>query len=218
MPFANHLRLTVRGTFGPAGAPFEEFSYGLNLSDNAVRSQAFDQSMLDDLVADVTAFHSAPTSYMVAAARVREVKVAQIGALGTYRSDPLIASVNIPGGQALAQLPHPPQVALAVSLGTERRGATGRGRFYLPCPALSVDDTGLFPEVDAAKIRGAVSIFLQAVNNWPGVDTADPQIVVASSKGYNSTVTGFRLGRALDTIRSRRRSLDEMYGLPVAVT
>jgi hypothetical protein len=55
------------------------------------------------------------------------------------------------------------------------------------------------------------------LNNWPAADVNDPKVIVASSKGYNTTVTGIRVGQAFDTIRTRREDLMETYGATLAV-
>jgi hypothetical protein len=109
-------------------------------------------------------------------------------------------------------------VALAVSLNTNRRGASGRGRFYLPCPHLALGNDGLITANDATSMRGSLQTLLNLLNNVSTTPQGDAyQLVVASSKGFLSGVTHFRLGRAFDTMRSRRRSLPETYGAEQAI-
>jgi hypothetical protein len=112
---------------------------------------------------------------------------------------------------------YPLQVAFVVSLNTARRGPTGKGRCFLPCPGMA-----LFPSdglTDAATAQAAAVSFAQLVsdlNNVPGIDGVAPKVTIASSKGYNSDVTSVRTGRVFDTMRSRRRSQEELYGADVA--
>lgn len=217
MPFAQHIRITASGTFGETST-MERWSWRLNMSDPlASEDPVDDQDQMDDIVADITAFHSRPASMIGLHSRLREIKVARIGPDGKYLEDPRIAAVNVNGGQN-NPIVYPPQVALAVSLGSDRRGASGRGRFYLPGPVCSFSIvTGLVSVAEVEGVRGSVVTLIEALNNQPGVEGAAPKVTIASSKGFNSDVTEVRVGRALDTIRSRRTSLLESYTAPVAV-
>jgi hypothetical protein len=109
-------------------------------------------------------------------------------------------------------------VALAVSLNTPRRGPSGKGRFFLPMPAVTINPGNL--EISAADAQGVADSAAQWLNdlgNEPGVDVLGLAAVVASTKGYNTRVSSVRVGRVLDTIRTRRRSLKEAYGANVGV-
>lgn len=106
-----------------------------------------------------------------------------------------------------AKQPMPLQTALCVSLNTARAGATGKGRFFLPWPAMSLDATDKrIPVAQATPFLGYVVNFLTGVQDALGVD-----LQVVSSKGYMSPVTGVRLGRVPDTMRSRREDSPEGY-------
>ncbi len=213
--YADHYRLTVRGLLGTVLAPLEEFSYGLNLS----RPLGLDGvgNLIDDVVADVTAFHGSVAAAIWNGAIVREVKLAAIGADGRYISEAAIAEVNIPGGMGGAAPQNPFQVALAISLGTGQRGASKRGRFFLPTPNVGVGSNGLISVGAADQVRNAAQTFLNNLNNWPGLESNSPKVTIASIKGFNTDVTEVRVGRALDTIRSRRGGLPEAYTVPVPV-
>jgi hypothetical protein len=79
-------------------------------------------------------------------------------------------------------------------------------------------DTLQLQQADHASILQSSASFLNALGNEPGIDVLGLTPVVASTKGYNSIVTGVRVGRVLDTIRSRRASLPENYGATVDVS
>ncbi len=220
MPFAQHIRMSMLGTFGPAGGGgdrVEAFSYSLNLSDPAGSVDPVDdEAQALDLAADATAFHGTPNAKISAQAVLQTVKFARIGPDGRYIGNPRSVNVNQAGGGGA--LKYPFQIALAVSLSTARRGATGRGRFFLPSPTFIVaSETGQFlqPDINAAAL--AVQTFLNNVNNQPGLEGSAPRVVVASSKGYNTNVSGVRIGSVPDTIRSRRRQLLETYSPTAAV-
>lgn len=220
MPYARHLRVTAIGVMAapPAGTPWEQFSYRVNLSlpPDFVTGDA-QMNRFQDMANDVQAFHLNPACRIGQAAILREVKVAEIGPLGTYLSNPVSFFMDQPGGGA-ASIQHAPQVALAVSLGTARRGPTGKGRFYLPLPIFGLNSAdGRIAAADAQAVAQAVRDFVANLNNAPGIDGVAPKVTVASSKGYNTDVTEVRVGRTLDTIRSRRTSILEAYGVPIAV-
>lgn len=218
MPFENHMRLTMLGVFNDGTSDYEAFSVGINLSDPSTQVGDFSQGRLEDYADDAAAMWASVNAGISAHAKLREVKLAQIGTDGKYRSEPLIAVRNVTGGGGPG-IAHPPQVALCVSLVTETRGATGRGRFYLPLPAFGVAGGGLISDPAQAGVATEMQTFLNNLNNVPGVDPLNtPRVTVASSKGYNSDVTGVRVGKALDTIRTRRRGLVEAYDAPLAVS
>ena len=212
--FANHIRLTLSGVFeGQVGqTPYEQFSFGVNLSDPGdISSSRFSPEGLADVVADSSAFFANGSARISGDCRLREVKLAKIGTNGLYRADPLIAAVNVPGG-AGPGLRYPPQVSLAVSLQSATRGPRGKGRFYLPGPSIAFDGgNAQMSLADVTAVRDAATAWISALNNWPGVDANDPKVTIASSSGINSDVTGVRVGRVLDTIRSRRGQIPEGY-------
>lgn len=215
MPFANHLRVSISGelrAYGAGGGAIEQFSLRVNMSDPGVTGSAsFDQGRFDDIVQDCIAFWQRPASLIHPAAVMTQVKFAQIGPDGKYRSEPFVAGPVTGGYGSAAGHTLPLQTALAVSLVTARRGATGRGRFYLPIPTVTLENDATITAANAESVRGSVVTWLNALNNVPGFDGVAPKVVVASSKGYNSDVTGVRVGQVLDTIQSRRQALAEQY-------
>lgn len=219
MVFRPHYRLSLIGDLH-GGA--ERFSFGLSLANNGGAgdtSQGLqpNAAQWDDVAADCVAFFGAEGNRIGNWARLTEVKVASIGADGKYTADPYIQTVNVVGGGPTSAV-YPPQVALAVSLNTDRRGPSGKGRFYLPAFSGGVETaTGLILQADRDTVRAAVTTLINNLNNEPGLDAVDLKVCVASTKNFNTPVTSVRVGRALDTIRSRRRSLPETYGADAAI-
>jgi hypothetical protein len=216
LTFALHDRLTVIGTIGVATAPYEAFAFTVNLGSEG--SYARPANPMADLAADVQTFFSSVGAKIGTNAQLRSIKLASIGVDGSYTNDPLVfdyPSAVIGGGGGFT---YPPQVSWAVSLVTARRGPSGKGRFFLPCPNVGVANTGLVDDVGRDACQAAAATFLTALGNWPGLDPGAYGPIVASSKGFNTKVTGVRVGRALDTIRSRRRSLNETYDDPTPVS
>ena len=225
--FAPHIRVTALGRLGGAAA-LERFSWSVNIakSDGGILAEALlepNQAVWEDIAADIRSFHIAPAALISPAAVLEEVKFAHIGADGRYTRDPVVVDVvNAPGvGGGYPADKHPfviPQSALVVSLGTARRGRTGRGRFYLPMPTVELEaGTLTMPVVARDNVEARVAQMLNDINNQPGVDALGLRVVVASSKGYNTVVDDVRVGRVIDTVRSRRRSLVEAYGTATPV-
>lgn len=214
MPFLPHWRMSMLGRLGTSG---ERFSYSLNLGNGngtaltTTNSGVEGSTFFADCASDAANFHASSEAKINAAAILETVKFAFIGADGKYTRDPIIVDVpDVPG--AIASEIHPAQTALVVSLNTARRGSSGRGRFYLPMPAVPVSATDLLiSSANRDSVQGAAATFVNNINNQPGFDVADIVVVVASTKGVNSKVTGIRVGRVLDTVRSRRTSLPEAY-------
>lgn len=217
MAYAEHIRMTALGRLGSASG--ERFSYSLNFgTNNGAALLPFTaaglQDAFDDCAADVVAFHGSQGAGISPPAVLEEVKFARIGTDGKYTDDPYLVNVtDTPGGSNSGFTGGtPPQSALCISLTTGRRGPSGKGRFYVPMFATQIDSaTLLMPDAirDAAQAQAAT--FIEALGNQPGIDALGLKVVVASTKGYNTVVNGVRVGRVVDTIRSRRRQLPEAY-------
>jgi hypothetical protein len=218
--YADHLRLTLSGDLisrETGGPVIEGFSVRLNASNPAgVSGNWMDGEVFPDVVADCVAFWGRPTSFIAGQCVLREVKVARIGNLGKYVGDAKIAAVNQPGAGGV--LPYPPQISIAVSLDTGQRGASKRGRIFLPGPTMGMELDHSINGSAVTSLRDSVATWINALNNAPGFDANSPRVTIASSKGFNTDVTSVRVGRVFDTQRRRRRSLQERYSLSTAIT
>ena len=217
MPYSDHLRVTMSGPIGDLDGSVERWSCRLNMSDPAPATSA-SSTYLEDIVADCKAWVSAESAVWQGAG-LDQVKVAYIGPLGTYRKDAFVSDfppVRFTGAGNIPKFPY--QVACAVSLETGQRGGSKRGRIYLPVPIVSMEGDGQFTLLDATGIRDRFGVFVNNLNNGPGVTAPEPRVTIASVKGFNTDVTSVRVGRVLDTVRRRRRSLPEAYTASVAVT
>lgn len=210
MPVPAHTRITWSGTLGAINAPVEDFSFRLNFAapTNPGNMSAIAQAAHAAYVARLLTITQAHC-------QLRSVKVALIGADGQYTTDAVTYDSTAAG--TLDGYKYPFQTALAVSLLTGTRGAKGRGRFYLAGVGYSISaDTGQIDSAVMPALNTAASGFLNDCNNISGLNA----LVVASSSGVLSPVTAFRVGRAYDTIRSRRTKVDEAYApaSPVVVS
>jgi hypothetical protein len=166
----------------------------------------------NDYFADWSAFVTRPASLIPGRVELTRVKVASIGPDGLYTRDSWESDLPVVAGVAASGAFMPAQVCMVASLMTGRRGPSGRGRMFLPCRALNIGTDLGIPAADALGLAGSVSQLLNDINNEPGLDpAADQRVVVASSKGFSTAVTGVRVGRVPDVIRSRRAQLAENY-------
>lgn len=215
--FTPHLRVIARGALGPQGGAWEEFSYSIAMGTTGAALEVT-EDYLADLAADVRAFHARPDTNIAADARLTEIKVAHIGVDGKWVGyAPLYRwTGNVAGGRGPAGLfmANAPQVALACSLRTAAPGPRGRGRFFLPLPAVSANSVdGLIPAATANAVAGSLKTLVQNLNERPGLSTNAMRTCVASTFGGIYPVTEVRVGRVLDTVRSRRADLQESYAV-----
>lgn len=200
-----HYRLTFAGQFGDVGAAIEKWSFSVALPDNADAA-----NVVGDLTASGGLFGDYLKQHINIATRLTSVNLSAIAeggkyaraANGTYLRNTTQA-VDVVGTGTGPMFP--PQVALAVTLETGVPGRSGLGRFFLP--GVSKTLTGFrMTTADADAIASSCKSFLAGLNTvW-----AAP-VSVASSTGPVRPVTALRVGRALDTIRSRREDVLEDY-------
>ncbi len=224
MPKPAHLRVTAIFELGGT-PPVEQAQCTLNLVNPATGSVGFPGtdaervSQANDMFADWAALMANPAVPFHNSTRLVGVKVASIGLDGSYTRDPWYSTSTPVAGNSAATARLPLQIAHVASLTTARRGPTGKGRIYLPLHGWSL---GAGYQLGAALVKStadAVATLVSNINNEPGIDANNMQVSVVSTKGYSTPVTGVRMGRILDTQRSRRRSLVEDYQTAtVAVT
>lgn len=208
----DHTRVTWEGHTGASATSIiESWSFSLNAPDDAAISAASDAVLNAKAEAFYDAYVNALKDVMPSNRYLTKVTVASLDGLGKYRlrgDGSYIKGVHEGDANGdLAASGMPLQIALCVSLRTSRSGPTGKGRFFLPWPGLSLStDDLLVPESQITGIVDDIAAFLGAVNDVPGFNLA-----VVSSKGYSSDVTAIAVGRAPDTMRSRREDLPEGY-------
>lgn len=210
-----HLLIQASGLIGPDGSAYERFSFGIRVGAPGSGPIAISVSDgdLPDYANDVKAFFGRAKTMISPSAVLTGIKVAEITADGSWAgaAPRYKEACHVPGGGSTGQF-HPPQIALAVTLRTPQAGPRGRGRFYLPCPAMAVNQvSGLALPADAQTVRDSVVQFVKDLNDKPGVDGDDQVVIVASTFGATNRVVRADVGMAFDTIRSRRNELVEAY-------
>lgn len=211
MPKPAHTRVTFEGVIGSAAAPVEHWSFNVNFPAASSGAAATGASLITKATACRGAYAASINGIMGSDIVLTKTRVASVDDTGHVhvRADGSYVQgdwLTVATGTQAPQ-PAPLQQALCVSLATARPGPTGKGRFFLPWPAKSLDagDKRL-PVIQAQSCLDVSKDFLQQLATAMG---ADP--VVVSSKGYTSAVTTVRLGRTPDTMRSRREDSAEGY-------
>lgn len=211
-----HLKIVFRGTFGTSK---EEWSFGTHWSCTRVSSpdagvDDIDGGKVDDAVAALMGIQG--NLHFPADTKATEWRAYVIGPLGTMVGNPRrrIFPTPIPGMGATT---YPPQVALVVSTIANNRGPGRKGRFYLPAPSNEIDSDMRLSATTTGAAKDAVTTFVKAVS-----DAIDIPLDVTSStmlnisgapapSGSSQVVDHIEVGRVLDTLRSRRKSLLEEY-------
>ncbi len=215
MAYVPHTRITFGGTFGAVSTAVEQWSFRFNLNNVA---RAEDQAALATALKDAWQTHLAARCR--SRVRLTQVKVAEINAEGKYSTldAPGIWSGDIAAtGSDNTLIPN--QVALAISLTTGQRGPSSRGRFYLPLPVYSAEADGRLDAASVNTMRTAAVAFLDAVNLAASNATllTSRKVGILGRNGTNPKVTGVRVGKVPDTMRSRRRSMLEEHSAILAL-
>ena len=203
----------------------ERFSFGFHIVQGPTfqdeRIQPVTQAYADQIGAIVKTFFTSEDASVTKMAKLDRVKVNRIGTDGHYADvDTFEYVVNpaVAGGGA-GQVPA--QNALAISLiGNENpRGLAGRGRFYLPpiTGMSALDTTGRLNPADVLRVANAAKKLVDDINAvhkslgvqyaWVGNTSAGK----GSRPGRQQVVSEIRVGNVVDTVRSRRRSIQEVY-------
>lgn len=217
MAIPDHVRVEFRGTFGDVNRTSqEEWSWSLRHADIPEYNDPGQMNPVAEAI--VGRYQRWVSPIMPSNAVLRTVKISRITVrpplrdatvVRTTPSGELVQGVHetaIPGDTG--PINAPPQLAVCVSLITPRRGATGKGRLFLPMPGLvpSLLDRRLSAQ-DAGQIAGNMRNLVSDLNGLLGFGS----VSVVSSKGFVSPVTEVKVGRTVDTIRSRRNRLPEDY-------
>lgn len=208
-PFdSSHLYVQWGGKL-PGG---EAWSCGFRMWKQGGSVEADGATTLVTISASLADFHSNPNAHINSKAKLSFVKVNAIGTDGHYLGDGTNEATypDLQGGNTVVNgTSFPNQVALAVTLNTGfSRGPAHSGRFYLPIPVMDVDANGVVSEAACDEVDSALQTLRTAVNS-----TGHQMVVMSRKAGApgHRAVTGFDVGRVLDTQRRRRRSLPENY-------
>jgi hypothetical protein len=131
-----------------------------------------------------------------------------IGPLGKAVAQAEAAFAATVKGQGTSHLP--PQLALVVTLLTNRSGRSGRGRIYLG--GLQAATNGTDGRVSAANrtiFVQALSGFYTRLRDLPFANDQIRPVVVSPTTTSSAKITKVSVGDVIDTMRSRRNALVE---------
>lgn len=209
MPYVPHVRLTFGGSLG-TGTPRESWAGTLAIGGDGTDPMLtnLSDSELAGVAAALTAWVNRADTSMATWCTHAWTKAALIKADGRYAADPRLRTESAPLAGTVSTNTHPFQVSRVISFETALKTPSGRGRLYSPAPAAAVQADGMVAAANALGAANSAATLLNAINQ---AITGANRVVVASSKGYNSAVLSVRVGRVLDTVRSRRTALLENY-------
>lgn len=199
------LRLVAIGTLYGT----ETFSYSMSLIHAGGTTPNAPDEVPVEIIDAFAEFHA--TALLISQnAALTTLKLNLIGTDGRYvNPETVLYDYPVPVQGAVGGGP-PPQIAMAVSLGTAaQRGRASRGRFYAPLPAAQVSVGAIISDTSQGLWGAAAATLLDEINAALVPWTVG--VVSDLGAGAQRPVTHVRIGRALDTIRSRRSSLDETY-------
>lgn len=219
MPYQPHVMVRCNGTIGSPANPAEIFSYGVSMAANTLPEAPTE---VDAIVAACVAYHGRAGTAINSLARLTEVAISLVQPDGVYadgrpkqkQAGDTIRRAVVQGGAAPNSTVHPYQVAYRVSLDDGVRGVGHRGGWYVPFPGWQLDGgTGLVENTVAAAARDSAKTWLAALTAARGAPPVPGKsaVIIASGKNGNLFVSRLRVGRVLDTIRSRRNDLAEDY-------
>jgi hypothetical protein len=207
------MKFVFRGVF--ANTP-EEWSFSLKFSrDNTAGVDATVGEIADEEVTN-TITGLINTGHFPSTVHHTEWRAYAIGPDGKMEGNPLIAVHPTPiQGAAAATPKYPTDSAVCITSEAANRGPARFGRFYLPCVAHALGTDFRLAQADAASLLVVVTDFCKNLSDTIDLEaTASAEMLNISSvgaTGARQTVRNLRLGRVLDRIERRRRSMDEAY-------
>lgn len=215
------IKVVAEGTLFDA----ERFAFGFHIVQGPTfedeRIPAVTQPYADQIGGIVKTFFTSAKLGVTSAAKLDRVKVNRIGTDGHYVEKETFEHVINPSVSGAVNVYVPAQNALVVSLvGTENpRALAGRGRFYLP-PVQgmnSLEGTGRMSPQRVADVADAAKKLIEDINAvhkglgvqyaWVGNTSAGK----GSRAGRQQVVSEIRVGNVVDTVKSRRHSIAEVY-------
>lgn len=208
-----YLRLVLIGTLYDV----EDFSFSLNFisDDSATPAPPTVPSGVINACTTYFANNAAPISQN---AKLQVIKLNLIGVDGRYTADETVQHELIPPVPGGSSSNVAPQLALAVSTATAvTRGRASKGRWYLPIPGAPIEPTGVLSTPYQSSALSAATQFVQACNT--ALAPWHAGVVSDAGTGAQRTITHLRVGRVMDTMRSRRDKFEESYaeGGPITV-
>lgn len=211
MTVPKHFRFTVRGEF--VGTP-EQFSFGFHMSNT---QDAGTDAHINDIDEDAVStalvtFFQNSNGKIPDSVRATDWRAYEIGVDNKMVGNPLIHL--FPGNTCIGTTTtrYPPQIAAVVTTVAANRGPGRFGRFYLPTGAALAADARMSVTDAANLVTGATQLLKDvsdAIDMGGVLRSATGLNISQSSGGHKQEIDHVECGRVLDTLRNRRKSLDE---------
>lgn len=221
MTVPTHTRITFSGVFGSTVSPVEIWSFNVHTGPLSATTAANAATVA---TAARTAWQTNWGPLLSTDITLTRTRVAVVDSNSRVAKDfdgSFKQGDNVTAGGGSVAMPAasrmPTQAALVISLRSARADATGKGRFFLPfqMPNYALQTDFRLTSATADAVAAAAKAFLNGV-----ASAASAPIVVASGggkagggTGYLSPVTSVRVGRVVDTMRSRRNAQLEAYSV-----
>jgi len=214
-----HFKFVVRGHF--IGSP-ETWSFSTKYSRNVTAGPDITTDDVDEgaCTAAVTALIA--NSHISSAVAVDDWRMYQMGTNNRLEdpTGPLLHLFPFETVKGTGTIRFPPQVSLVITSVAVNRGPAKKGRFYLPGPADAINSDGRYTDAQAAAYRTLASTFTKAVSDaidYPLGESSEGLNISegppGSTTGTKQTIEHYECGRALDTLRNRRKSLLEEWNV-----
>jgi hypothetical protein len=211
MPVPTHFLFTFRGDF--TSTP-EHWSFGIRYRrDQPAGADAGIGDVDKDAVSTACdTFFGSSFGRIPNNVKMTDWRLYVIGTDGKAQGDIHVQDVSADSIQGADAPKYPPQVALAITKVSDDRGLARLGRFYLPTNAPLASDQRLSVS-EATATHDAVVAFLKGISDaidLPGFVNSSAAVNISSrGAGVLQEVDHLEVGRVLDTLRSRRRSMLE---------
>lgn len=191
------------------GVNFGSPSGDLNLEDIA------EDIKLRDIPQAVQNWFTSQQAWISSQARLEWVKIAFIGADGKYALDPEIYDYDVTVTGAIGDGYHTPipQHTTAITFESDvRRGAGRFGRIYPPLNGM-IEADGRVSEANADMMADAAAVMLGHIGSALSMPelTYIPPIIASQKTLKHNEITKVKVGRVIDTQRSRRNAFEEEY-------
>lgn len=214
MPVPTHFKFSVRGVFLNTD---ETWSYGFHVNRKLIGgADATLSDVHESQISDVLESYHASSAFS-AGCKLTEWRCYQIGTDGNMESPDSVkvhvydTAINGTG----AANKYPPQIALVITFVANSKGPGHFGRCYLPGPAASISTDWRLSDANADLAGQGFATMIDALTHevdLPGTPAQARLVNVSSSGGSAGTIQDvhhLEVGRALDTMRSRRKGVLE---------
>ena len=199
-----------RLVFGGTLYGTEQWACGLTLAHIGTGDGGSPGTVSDGIVSAIKGYiHEGQTSD---AAKLNWIKYNLIDVNGHYADPTSTVRWDEPGTPVAGtgEVRPIPQATIVISLMTANaRGLAHTGRFYSPAFTGVIESDGRIGSSLADLVAEHATTLLNAINDDD--DTYRVAVVSQVGEGHQNHVTHVRVGRVIDTMRSRRTSLPEGY-------